>query len=53
MKTAVVLPARGIGLEVVNATCEHLVGMDLPIKILTPPEGRPPARGDQARGPLG
>jgi 3-isopropylmalate dehydrogenase len=38
MKTIVALPGEGIGLEVVEATCDVLVGASLPIKILTPPQ---------------
>src|SRR5215470_5389888 len=37
-KTVVVLPGEGIGIEVVDATCEVLVGAGLPLKILTPPQ---------------
>jgi isocitrate/isopropylmalate dehydrogenase len=39
MKTIVALPGEGIGLEVVDATCELLAGTGLPLKILTPPQG--------------
>jgi len=39
MKTVVALPGEGIGPEVVDATCEVLVGTGLPLKILTPPQG--------------
>ena len=39
MKTIVALPGEGIGLEVVDATCELLMGTGLPLKILTPPQG--------------
>src|SRR5882724_5823543 len=39
MKTIVVLPGEGIGIEVIDATCEVLVGTGLPLKILTPPQG--------------
>ena len=41
MKTIVALPGEGIGLEVVDATCELLAGTGLPLKILTPPQGAP------------
>src|SRR6266851_580169 len=41
MKTIVALPGEGIGPEVVDATCELLMGMGLPLKILTPPQGSP------------
>ena len=41
MKTIVALPGEGIGLEVVDATCELLMGTGLPLKILTPPQGSP------------
>ena len=40
-KTVVALPGEGIGLEVVDATCELLMGAGLPLKILTPPQGSP------------
>ncbi len=39
MKTVVALPGEGIGLEVVDATCELLLAAGLPLKILTPPQG--------------
>ena len=38
MKTVVALPGEGIGPEVVDATCELLMGTGLPLKILTPPQ---------------
>jgi 3-isopropylmalate dehydrogenase len=38
-KTVVVLPGEGIGLEVVDATCEVLAGAGLPLTILVPPQG--------------
>ena len=41
MKTVVALPGEGIGIEVVDAACEVLVGTGLPLKILTPPQGAP------------
>jgi 3-isopropylmalate dehydrogenase len=41
MKTIVALPGEGIGPEVVDATCELLVGTGLPLKILTPRQGSP------------
>ena len=41
MKTIVALPGEGIGIEVVDATCELLTGTGLPLKILTPPQGAP------------
>src|SRR4026207_2570931 len=41
MKTVVALPGEGIGIEVVDATCELLMGTGLPLKILTPPQGAP------------
>jgi isocitrate/isopropylmalate dehydrogenase len=41
MKTIVALPGEGIGPEVVDATCELLMGTGLPLKILTPPQGSP------------
>ena len=37
-KTVVALPGEGIGIEVVDATCDLLVGAGLPLKILTPPQ---------------
>ena len=36
IKTVVALAGEGIGLEVVEATCEVLNGADVPVKILTP-----------------
>ena len=39
MKTIVVLPGEGIGIEVIDATCEVLVGTGLPLKLETPPQG--------------
>src|SRR5919106_445209 len=39
MKTVVALPGEGIGIEVVEATCELLASTGLPLKILTPPQG--------------
>jgi isocitrate/isopropylmalate dehydrogenase len=41
MKTIVALPGQGIGVEVVDATCELLMGTGLPLKILTPPQDNP------------
>jgi len=41
MRTIVALPGEGIGPEVVDATCELLMGTGLPLKILTPPQGSP------------
>jgi 3-isopropylmalate dehydrogenase len=41
MKTVVALPGEGIGIEVVDATCDLLMGTGLPLKILTPPQGSP------------
>ena len=38
MKTIVALPGEGIGLEVVDATCELLAAASVPVKILTPPQ---------------
>src|SRR5262247_974546 len=38
-KTVVALPGEGIGPEVVDATCEMLLGAGLPIQIVTPPQG--------------
>jgi isocitrate/isopropylmalate dehydrogenase len=39
MKTIVALPGQGIGIEVVDATCEILTAAGMPVKILTPPQG--------------
>ena len=39
MKTIVALPGEGIGIEVIDATCEVLAGLGLPIEIVTPPQG--------------
>ncbi len=39
MKTIVALPGQGIGIEVVDATCEILTAAGMPLKILTPPQG--------------
>lgn len=41
MKTVVALGGEGIGVEVVEATCELLVAAGLPLRILTPPHGEP------------
>src|SRR5262247_512642 len=38
MKSVVALPGEGIGIEVVDATCELLMGAAMPLKILTPPQ---------------
>jgi len=38
MKTVVALPGEGIGVEVVEATCELLAAAGIPVKILTPPQ---------------
>jgi 3-isopropylmalate dehydrogenase len=38
MKTIVALPGEGIGVEVVDATCEVLTAASVPVKILTPPQ---------------
>jgi isocitrate/isopropylmalate dehydrogenase len=38
VKTIVALPGEGIGIEVVDATCEVLTGAGLPLQILTPPQ---------------
>jgi len=42
MKTVVALPGEGIGIEVVDATCELLAAAGLPVKILTPPQTERP-----------
>jgi len=39
VKTIVALGGEGIGLEVVDATCELLTAAGVPVKILTPPQG--------------
>jgi len=39
MKTIVALPGQGIGIEVVDATCEIVTAAGMPLKILTPPQG--------------
>ena len=39
MKTVVALGGEGIGVEVVDATCELLVAAGFPLRILTPPHG--------------
>jgi isocitrate/isopropylmalate dehydrogenase len=36
MKTVVALPGEGIGIEVVDATCEIIAAAGMPVKILTP-----------------
>ena len=38
MKNIVALPGEGIGVEVVEATCELLAAASVPVKILTPPQ---------------
>jgi len=45
-KTVVVLPGEGIGIEVIDATCDLLVEAGLPLKIVTPAqvEGATPTR---------
>ena len=39
MKTIVALGGEGIGVEVVDATCELLAAAGFPLRILTPPHG--------------
>jgi len=39
MKTIVALPGQGIGIEVVDATCEIMTAAGMPLKILMPPQG--------------
>jgi isocitrate/isopropylmalate dehydrogenase len=39
MKTIVALPGQGIGVEVVDATCEIMTAAGMPLRILTPPQG--------------
>src|SRR5882672_9200246 len=41
MKTIVALPGQGIGVEVVDATCELMTAAGMPVKILTPPQCEP------------
>jgi 3-isopropylmalate dehydrogenase len=38
MKSVVALPGEGIGIEVVDVTCELLAAAGVPLKILTPPQ---------------
>ena len=38
MKTIVALPGEGIGIEVVDATCDLITAAGMPVKILTPPQ---------------
>ena len=38
MKTVVALPGEGIGIEVVEATCELMTAAGMPLRILTPPQ---------------
>lgn len=40
-RTIVTLPGQGIGPEIVDATCEVLMGTGLPLKILTPAQDNP------------
>ncbi|MBI1734146.1 MAG: hypothetical protein HYR51_03135 [Candidatus Rokubacteria bacterium] len=42
METIVALPGEGIGLEVVDATCELIAAAGMPVKILTPPQTEGP-----------
>lgn len=39
MKTVVALGGEGIGIEVVDATCELLTAAGVPVRIVTPPHG--------------
>ena len=41
MKTVVALPGEGIGVEVVDATCEVMSAAGMPVKILTPTQVEP------------
>lgn len=41
MKTVVALPGEGIGVEVVDATCEVIAAAGMPVKIVTPPQVEP------------
>jgi isocitrate/isopropylmalate dehydrogenase len=43
MKTVVALPGEGIGIEVVEATCELMAAAGMPVKILAPPQTEAPA----------
>ena len=43
MKTIVALPGEGIGVEVVDATCEILSKAGMPVKIDTPAQYDTPA----------
>jgi isocitrate/isopropylmalate dehydrogenase len=38
MKTIVALPGQGIGVEVVDATCELMAAAGIPVKVVTPPQ---------------
>jgi isocitrate/isopropylmalate dehydrogenase len=38
VKTIVALPGEGIGIEVVEATCEIITAAGIPVRILTPPQ---------------
>jgi len=49
MKTIVALPGQGIGVEVVDATCEIMTAAGMPVKILTPPQGEGSAVPEQTR----
>ena len=42
MKTVVALPGEGIGIEVVEVTCEIMTAAGMPLKILTPAQGETP-----------
>lgn len=42
MKTVVALPGEGIGIEVVEATCDLIAAAGMPVKILTPPQTEAP-----------
>jgi isocitrate/isopropylmalate dehydrogenase len=43
MKTVVALPGEGIGIEVVDATCDLMTAAGMPVKIQTPPQNDAPA----------
>jgi len=49
MKTIVALPGQGIGVEVVDATCEIMTAAGMPVKILTPPQGEGSALPEETR----
>src|SRR5215470_10023247 len=48
MKTIVALPGEGIGVEVVDATCEVMSAAGMPVKILTPQQVEVPGGSGSA-----